>query len=512
MHPDDLLELLKLPANPRKAKYLDLIHAVCEELSARDNGDFSVATVSRLVQERGGPATATIQSRAGLSFQALIKAWGLHAGGLTGKGRQVADDPRGDVLDKIPDPQVRADMEAVLAENQQLRTELAALEANGARERPDATVPTRPSLDASQERATLTALLSRAEHPDFPAGEAGYRRTRQEAGMEPDSSLRCASLSDDPPRAASDQSSATDLYFTGIPPKGFCPVGRRLCHVGRDCTPDRADPKTYGPVPGYPTEHDCVSCRFFLSGPAWLPGLIIYFNTLSTAIHERAKHHDDLQEKISHLVIRRNRCGRAGQRFAERRLLEQLSRAYEVANEALSKRVSDLQATHVLIARVLGILPEAATAGMQLVAVGTLQDIHLAVNEARSAPHPLERLGRQATFYPARAAPKPEQRGRLFDCLLVYSRAPPRFLRLDEAQERAVSHALNIYHHARAGATSEATLDYSEVARRLRDRDNIRSAGDLPTKQEAGIPAREVFAAARGRCARPAPTGDHDAP
>ena len=54
MHPDDLLEILKLPANPCKAKYLDLIHAVCEELAERGRGDFSVATVSRLAQERGG--------------------------------------------------------------------------------------------------------------------------------------------------------------------------------------------------------------------------------------------------------------------------------------------------------------------------------------------------------------------------------------------------------------------------------------------------------------------------
>ena len=75
MHPVDLLEQLKANANTRKQKNLDLIHAVCREQYERGSKDFSVATISRIAQERGGPATSTIHNKTGDDFKGLIKAW-----------------------------------------------------------------------------------------------------------------------------------------------------------------------------------------------------------------------------------------------------------------------------------------------------------------------------------------------------------------------------------------------------------------------------------------------------
>lgn len=130
MNPDELLEQLKANANPRKQKNLDLIHAVCREQFERGSRDFSVATISKIAQERGGPVKSTIHNKTGDDFKGLIKAWADHTGGVTRKIRKVSENPVYAVLDKIADPAVRAVMGAVLAENKKLRGEVNLLKAN----------------------------------------------------------------------------------------------------------------------------------------------------------------------------------------------------------------------------------------------------------------------------------------------------------------------------------------------------------------------------------------------
>lgn len=130
MQPEELLEQLKAKANPRKQKNLDLIHAVCREQYERGSKDFSVATISRIAQERGGPVTSTIHNKTGDDFKGLIKAWASHTGGVTRKVRKATNSPLWDVLDKIPDPAVRSVMGIVLAENKKLRAEVNLLKAN----------------------------------------------------------------------------------------------------------------------------------------------------------------------------------------------------------------------------------------------------------------------------------------------------------------------------------------------------------------------------------------------
>ncbi|AXK40180.1 gamma-mobile-trio protein GmtX [Crenobacter cavernae] len=130
MHPDDLLEQLKANANPRKQKNLDIIHAVCREQYERGAKDFSVATISRIAQERGGPVKSTIHNKTGDDFKGLIKVWAEYTGGVTRKVRKVSENPIYAVLDKIENPAVRAVMGAVLAENQKLKREVNLLKAN----------------------------------------------------------------------------------------------------------------------------------------------------------------------------------------------------------------------------------------------------------------------------------------------------------------------------------------------------------------------------------------------
>lgn len=152
MHPDELLEQLKATANPRKQKNLDLIHAVCREQHERGSRDFSVATISKIAQERGGPVKSTIHNKTGDDFKGLIKAWADHSGGVSRKVRKVSENPVYAVLDKIADPAVRAVMGAVLAENRKLRGEVNLLKAN------TAVVIDQRTVAASQPKDTIQIL------------------------------------------------------------------------------------------------------------------------------------------------------------------------------------------------------------------------------------------------------------------------------------------------------------------------------------------------------------------
>jgi hypothetical protein len=130
MNPEELLEKLKANANPRKQKNLDLIHVVCREQFERGSKDFSVATITKISQERGGPVASTIHNKTGDDFKGLIKAWADHTGGTNRKVRKTTNNPFWDVLDQIPNPSVRSIMGAVLAENKKLRGEVSVLRAN----------------------------------------------------------------------------------------------------------------------------------------------------------------------------------------------------------------------------------------------------------------------------------------------------------------------------------------------------------------------------------------------
>lgn len=134
MHPDDLLEQLKKTATPRKQRTLDVIYEVCREQYERGSRDFSVATIARIAQDRGGPSKGAIHNKTGDDYKGLIKAWAEHTGGVTRKVRQVSEhNPYAALIDKIENPALRSMMAGILAENRQMRRQITLLKAEGNR-------------------------------------------------------------------------------------------------------------------------------------------------------------------------------------------------------------------------------------------------------------------------------------------------------------------------------------------------------------------------------------------
>jgi len=150
MHPDELLEQLKKTATPRKQKTLDLIHEVCREQYERGSRDFSVATIARIAEDRGGPSKGAIHNKTGDDYKGLIKAWAEHTGGVTHKVRQVSENPYAALIGKIENAALRSMMAAILAENRQMRREITLLKAEGNR-----VIDMRPTPAESREAVQI---------------------------------------------------------------------------------------------------------------------------------------------------------------------------------------------------------------------------------------------------------------------------------------------------------------------------------------------------------------------
>ena len=353
----------------------------------------------------------------------------------------------------------------------------------------------------------MKEVLDKAERNTLAADEASHRRFLRDATME-QVSQRFASVSVDALRAAIGRKSTATFVFED---KGICPVGGSMCDVGGECVNGRQDAAIYDPVPGYPQERNCVRCRFFLSGPAWLPGLQAHFNTVSYEAHERSERHNDLQEEVTLMENRRDDCRRDGRLFTETRELERLSQRYEAEAEAMGKLVNDMQATYYLIARSLEIMKETNKEGVQLVAVGEMQDIQMALTETTSELHQIEVICENATIYPEIDARKPViRRGQLLDCMLVFNKMPPIFFRLNPKQQLEAGNAMMQLIHARAGSLKGA-LEYVEGQRLLRDLGIVDETWDVLAEKVAGTPAREIIDAARAKRELPAPKGEIDA-
>ncbi|WP_211209785.1 gamma-mobile-trio integrase GmtZ [Uliginosibacterium gangwonense] len=355
--------------------------------------------------------------------------------------------------------------------------------------------------------AYMKEVLNVAERNTLAIDEASHRRFLMDASME-QVSQRFASVSVDAMRAAVGHKSAATFVFED---KGLCPVGGSMCDAGGACIKERQTEPTYAPVPGYPNERNCVRCRFFLSGPAFLPGLQAHFNTVSYEAHERSERHNDLQEQVSILENRRADCQRDGHLFTEARLLERLSQRYEAESEAMGKLVNDMQATYYLIARSMEIMKEAHKEGGQLVAVGEMHDIQMGFTETASELHQLEVLCENATIYPEIDARKPTlRRSQLLDCMLEFNKMPPIFFRLTPEQQLAAGNAVMQLIQARTGSIKGA-LECVEGHRRLRDLGIVDDTWDVLAEKVAGTPAYEIIDAARVKRTLPHPKGDSSA-
>lgn len=130
-----IFEDLKAQASTRQAKSLSILNDVLKSHYAAGERNFSIAEIARLSAKQGGPSAQTIRNKTGLVFRQLIGAWAAQAGACTkapinplAKGNRAPKDF--ELLEKLPDPALRALFGQIIAERNRYRNELNILKAH----------------------------------------------------------------------------------------------------------------------------------------------------------------------------------------------------------------------------------------------------------------------------------------------------------------------------------------------------------------------------------------------
>lgn len=219
---------------------------------------------------------------------------------------------------------------------------------------------------------------------------------------------------------------------------GICPKGCFGCDTGGIYVNDDTDKVTYGVVQGYPA-HNCVRCRWFISGPAFLPGLVNHFNVLSYAISETAKRISRFQNQTELLENERFEAEQNNGLFdkyedllkSEQFLQQEIQKVDDIAN--------NMNATLRLIDKCQKISKDGENVTVtrnQLVPVGTIQDIRFMLESEADELHQLQAICNGAEIFPETDASKALlKRSQIIDLTLMTNNKKPIMFSLSDEEQ-----------------------------------------------------------------------------
>ncbi|GFO62119.1 integrase family protein [Geomonas paludis] len=213
--------------------------------------------------------------------------------------------------------------------------------------------------------------------------------------------------------------------------KGICPLGCSACDKGHKMLRQGKEKEEIVPVPGFPKKN-CVRCRFFLTGPAFLPGLLDHANWLLSQLNDRSERYVRFEQIVEELQDEMMACTEAEKPFMKREDYERYSRHYEQEAEKCNMLGDDLNATVRLMRRCMAILKDSKDddGKLSLVPVGGMGDIEFAFEEV-SETHQLAVLCESANFYPEADSSKANlRRSQLLDAMLEMNGRAPVFFKL----------------------------------------------------------------------------------
>lgn len=127
LNPVKIFEALYANSRPQKQRSLAIIQEVCLELHKLGSLDFTLATVGRLSEKRGGLAQRTLYNAQSNDFKTLIRAWASFSCiPKATKNDHKHRDNHGDdfgLISKINDPAMRVLLGQIVAERNQLKSE-----------------------------------------------------------------------------------------------------------------------------------------------------------------------------------------------------------------------------------------------------------------------------------------------------------------------------------------------------------------------------------------------------
>jgi transposase-like protein len=239
--------------------------------------------------------------------------------------------------------------------------------------------------------------------------------------------------------------------------KGICPKGCFGCENGGVFVNDDTGKSTFGPVPGFP-EQNCVRCRWFVTGPAFLPGLVHHFNTIGYNMGETGKRVVYYQNEIEKLENLKYDCEVNNQMFTDHPKLLKFEKLHQQEIQKNDKFANDYNATLRLVDKCISIAKNnPCEDGFQLIPVGSMADIGLNINPVEHELEQLQILCNGAEIFPETDASKAVlQRSQIIDLTLARNDKKPIMFSLSEEEQLIAGNQFMRLLMKRAGSLKDA--------------------------------------------------------
>jgi hypothetical protein len=239
--------------------------------------------------------------------------------------------------------------------------------------------------------------------------------------------------------------------------KGICPKGNYGCENGGVFTNDDTDKTTYGPVPGFP-EQNCVRCRWFVTGPAFLPGLVHHFNTIGYNMGETGKRVLYYQSEIEKLENHKYKCELNEQIFTNQNKLLKFEKLHMQEIQKNDKFANDYNVTLRLIDKCIALIrSNTSKEDFQLISVGSIDDVGLTINPAEHELEQIQVLCNGAEIFPETDASKAIlQRSQIIDLTLARNDMKPVMFSLTEEEQLTAGNQFMRFLMNRAGSLKNA--------------------------------------------------------
>lgn len=218
---------------------------------------------------------------------------------------------------------------------------------------------------------------------------------------------------------------------------GLCPVGGTQCDKGGPMV----DGKTQ-PTPGRP--RNCLRCRFFITGPAFLPGLVSRFNALSVRLTAVAEEYREAVRASSALDHAFTLAREQGKPFSDVARFETALQRTERATLDVDEVAHDWHSCFALIERTKAAMAQSASSpGTSLVLGGTQSDLTTALRETTELEL-MNAVCQDADIYPC---PEVEiarlRRGRVLQAVLAGTPHARAFACLSREESLQVGNAVS---------------------------------------------------------------------
>ncbi|MBJ8009438.1 gamma-mobile-trio integrase GmtZ [Bacillus cereus] len=242
-----------------------------------------------------------------------------------------------------------------------------------------------------------------------------------------------------------------------ISDKGICPKGCFGCDSGGTYVNDDTDKITYGVVPGFP-EQNCVRCRWFVTSPAFLPGLVHHFNTIGYNMGETGKRVIKYQHDIELLENEKYECELNGTIFTKHHELLKYEQLYTQEIQKNDKLANDYNATLRLIDKCMKLIKVTSSDdGFQLVTVGSISDVGISIDNVEHELEQLQIICNGAELFPETDASKVVlQRSQIIDLTLKNNNKMPVMFSLTEEEQLIAGNQFMRLLINRAGSLKDA--------------------------------------------------------